>query len=750
MTAVDFAPRIRGAHRRGAGPWWDGFCPAHDDQREESLSFRDGDKGLLVKCHRGCSVAAIAKALGLTVRDFFHDAHARSNGNGHAGGPTTGRGRVVGTYDYRDESGALLFQSVRRADPKGFYQRRADGKGGWINDLKGVRLVVFGLPDLQGQREVFIPEGEKDAERLRAHGLTATCNPMGASTSTDPRKSKWLPEYTQQLVEAGAEFVPVLADNDVAGQRHAETVAASCHAAGLRVRLVRQLPGSPPVRDKHGEDVSDWLDAGHTLEELRAVVDATPDYVPPSSAAPTARPRTRWDAAQDVTDFLASEIPPAHVLDDDSTIAPGALGEWFSPRGIGKTHVLHAKLVQLAQQGKRVLLLDRDNPLHEIHRRLAGWGAGSLPPGRFKVMSRDDTPPMTSRAEWQDFPFSDYDAVAVDSLDSSTEGVGEQDSGRPALAIGVLLDLAHRAAGPAIATLGNTTKNGKTGRGSGVVEDRADIVYEVRDVTDFHPTGAKPWWEEMPPAAREDWAGRASRRKQRDRYRLAFTNTKFRIGQEPAPFVLEVDFTTTPWTLRNVTADLERDGAQAQEHEARERAARREAAALALMAELGRPRVTGQPWPKSGTAEALLREHGLSRAGARRLLTDPDRPWTLTPKDSKTVLVMPRDSQRSAESGSLADPHKQRRSEEENSAGRMDSGRRDVGSPTPNIHAGASDPEIPPLSMILGTESPAESAADDPDEAQESLPWALATRGLVHPVEHERYPDEPGPRWDEV
>ena len=28
--------------------------------------------------------------------------------------------------------------------------------------------------------------------------------------------------------------------------------------------------------DKHGEDVSDWLDAGHTTEEWTAIVQATP------------------------------------------------------------------------------------------------------------------------------------------------------------------------------------------------------------------------------------------------------------------------------------------------------------------------------------------------------------------------------------------------------------------------------------------------------------------------------------------
>ena len=69
--------------------------------------------------------------------------------------------------------------------------------------------------------------------------------------------------------------------------------------------------------------------------------------------------------------------------------------------------------------------------------------------------------------------------VAIDSLDATAEGVGEQDSARPARAIAPILDLCHRAGGPAVVVLGNVVKNGAHSRGSGVVEDRADIAYEA-------------------------------------------------------------------------------------------------------------------------------------------------------------------------------------------------------------------------------------------------------------------------------
>jgi hypothetical protein len=58
------------------------------------------------------------------------------------------------------------------------------------------------------------------------------------------------------------------------GRRHAETVALSCHAAGLRVRLL----ALPRLLEKG--DLSDWLDAGHDRAELVALAEAAPAREP--------------------------------------------------------------------------------------------------------------------------------------------------------------------------------------------------------------------------------------------------------------------------------------------------------------------------------------------------------------------------------------------------------------------------------------------------------------------------------------
>jgi Protein of unknown function (DUF3631)/Toprim-like len=264
LTATDLAARLDG---KRAGAAWMARCPAHDDAKA-SLAIAEGKDGrVLVKCHAGCSTTKVAAALGLKFRDLMGDQKRSA------------KPKVVATYDYEDEHNALLYQVVRYA-PKVFRQRRPNGNGSWIWKMADVRRVIYRLPDIrvrisdpsfrreQGLPDgVFIVEGEKDADRLMMRGLIATTNVGGAG--------KWRKEYTQQLVEAGAKSVVILPDNDEPGRKHTEAVARSCHAAGLRVKIVA-LPDLP---DK--ADVSDFLarrDITDPLKEMLAVVAAATVY----------------------------------------------------------------------------------------------------------------------------------------------------------------------------------------------------------------------------------------------------------------------------------------------------------------------------------------------------------------------------------------------------------------------------------------------------------------------------------------
>jgi hypothetical protein len=288
MTATEFAQRIHGARHSGAE--WVGHCPAHED-RNPSLTWKDGEKGVVVTCHAGCSIEKICAAVGVRVATLFYQPRgaatrtrprvvtAKAPREKH---PPTSRDaestpREVVAYSYRDEKGALLYEHVRY-EPKTFRFRRVDERGRQVWNLDGVRRVIYRWPELiaamqalpEDQRVAYIPEGERDVETLRADGLPATCNDDGAAKPG--ARPKWRPEFTQQLVTAGVTMAVILPDNDEPGRAHAAAVARSCSAAELKVKVL-PLPGLPPKGD-----VSDWVKAGHTREELLGLVEAAPAW----------------------------------------------------------------------------------------------------------------------------------------------------------------------------------------------------------------------------------------------------------------------------------------------------------------------------------------------------------------------------------------------------------------------------------------------------------------------------------------
>jgi hypothetical protein len=406
-----------------------------------------------------------------------------------------------------------------------------------------------------------------------------------------------------------------------------------------------------------------------------------------------------WGTAVAVPVFLQETDEVVDFI-EPRLLVRGAITELYSPRGLGKTQVAYAIAVRLSRTGLRVLLVDRDNPRHEIRRRLGKWGGHDAE--HFKLITRDKAPALTDAVAWSAFPLDTFDVVIIDSIDASTEGVGEGDSAKPSVAFAAVLDLARRADGPAIMVLGNVVKSGAHSRGSGVLEDRGDVVYEIRDATDLKPSGQKDWWHELAAAGVGDWAQRASRRKRRDFYRLAFIASKFRLGEEPEPFVLEVDHRTEPWSLRDVTADLVEAGHAALTTRISEHEAALARATHDLLAQMRHRADYGKPSLTKGEAEALLQAKGLKRAAARDLVAEGDgRLWRLetapNPGGKGTVVFLTFASNTPCEASSAAKkdgdetPRQTVLSGVSFVADRMNSGRQRMVVSNPAIHAGPSE-----------------------------------------------------------
>ncbi len=235
---------------RRSGAEWRGPCPVHQGKRDSfALNAETGQAFCHSDCSRGWSLLQLhAEINGVTAQEARVAV---------AGEPV--KPREVARYDYSDETGQLLYQVIRM-EPKNFLYRRpgkGSGLGQWIWNLNGVRRVLFRLPRVLKAETVFVVEGEKDVLSLERLAITATTNTGGAG--------KWNDSYTEAL--AGKRIV-ILPDNDDKGRKHAAMVQAALAGKATSCAVVH-LPGL-----KEAGDVSDWLVAGGSLDQLWRLVDA--------------------------------------------------------------------------------------------------------------------------------------------------------------------------------------------------------------------------------------------------------------------------------------------------------------------------------------------------------------------------------------------------------------------------------------------------------------------------------------------
>jgi hypothetical protein len=264
-------------HRRGkplANGEFNFLCPAHGDQNPSACWNPVKGVWHCFACGAKGGWRDLAGRLGIETR------------------AAKGRSEIVAAYDYRDADGKLLYQACRMPGKK-FLPRRPDGNGDWIWNLEGVPRVLYRLPELLDAVKrgeiVFIPEGEKDVENLTKLGLTATTNAGGAG--------KWRAEYSKHL--SGANVV-VLPDADEPGRKHAEQVAKSLRGVAASVKVL-ELPGLPEKGD-----ISDWLAAGGTREQLERLAAEVPEWGPGRERE--RGPRTRAQLAIVTTSRFLREI----------------------------------------------------------------------------------------------------------------------------------------------------------------------------------------------------------------------------------------------------------------------------------------------------------------------------------------------------------------------------------------------------------------------------------------------------------
>ncbi|NBQ33249.1 MAG: hypothetical protein EBQ56_08345 [Proteobacteria bacterium] len=333
------------------------LCPVHEADGLEhtpSFSVSIGTSGkVLLKCYGKCTFEKVRDALevlglprGILSGKPSPLPRPAPMPRASVPAPESSRpNRIIGkVYPYRDETGTLVHETVRYV-PKGFGQRRPDGRGGRVYNLHGIRTVVYGLPELlasPADAPVYLVEGEKDADNVALLGLVATTVPMGAG--------KWQPHY-------GAWFagrnVCIFPDNDEPGRKGAGHWA-TCLAGIAGSVTVVALPGLPD----HG-DVSDWIadllardpDAD-PASILMALAHEAPAWTPTRSPSLASSPESLPAPVPAVTRNTPSAAGSDAVPDTAANPPPGgSAGSDIAPDGYRNTDTGNAERVAARHAG---------------------------------------------------------------------------------------------------------------------------------------------------------------------------------------------------------------------------------------------------------------------------------------------------------------------------------------------------------------------------------------------------------------
>ena len=254
-------------------------------------------------------------------------------------------------------------------------------ENGRVWGAKGLRRVLYRLPDVIQSSLCFIVEGEKNADDLsRAMALYISKNKgfrMGrlildhvAVTTNIGGSSGWKPEYNYGRFFTGR-IVIKLGDNDTAGRMHDQAVCRDVSKYALQL-FTLELPVG------EGGDISDYLESWSIEDFIKLLENRKPYIVEQPKEAK-------------LSESLAPRIVLVHPMDlthKDETagdwlveglIERGQRGLVVAPPKVGKSLMFLDMAIALASSGK--FLGARTNPL----------------PVKTAIISREDGPELVKR-----------------------------------------------------------------------------------------------------------------------------------------------------------------------------------------------------------------------------------------------------------------------------------------------------------------------------------------------------------------
>lgn len=350
----------RGIFLKKSGKGLIGKCPFHEDK---SPSFSVNPDQNVWNCHAGCGggsvIDLLARFENLEPRDVIKKYVSDES---RAPAQPATKPVIEKVYSYTDANGEEVYQALR-LKPKSFRQRRKQG-GAWVYNMDGVERVLYRLHEVARAQEVWVVEGEKDADNLAALGYCATCNVGGAG--------KWLDGYTEAL--KGKEVI-LCGDNDEPGKKHVEFVLKSIETAAKSIKVLK-VP--PPHKD-----VSDWIESTGDPKESRIALDDLVKKTEPIRVGADIPIHAIWELEKGYKEYVKSlsqnqfnlgkwlpSLGPHNVRG----LVPGELVTILAATGVGKTAILQ-NIARYAAPLK-TLFFEMELPAPLVYERFIGVGNG--------------------------------------------------------------------------------------------------------------------------------------------------------------------------------------------------------------------------------------------------------------------------------------------------------------------------------------------------------------------------------------
>jgi len=275
------ALQAHGATIKQAPGGWLATCPvpSHED-RNPSFSVQEGNGMVLYRCRSGCDQAVVTDAiynvLGLTRDDLYDNRRGVE-------------------YVYRDKPGGRDVRKVRRFNDRTSGTKTFAQVGPQARSTRGAALYRPNDFDLEKvlDKDVWIAEGEKDADILYRYGIPAVSGAAGAGN--------W--DKHDYSTVARAARVTIVVDDDKAGYERGYGLYHHLTSVyDANVRLVVPMAGN---------DVTDHLLQGLTVNDFKEI-PGDPDFEEQVAEQRRAWKITREAKRRDGQAFAAAAIENFH------------------------------------------------------------------------------------------------------------------------------------------------------------------------------------------------------------------------------------------------------------------------------------------------------------------------------------------------------------------------------------------------------------------------------------------------------